>query len=231
MDHPNPYAAPTEPSAPAHPTARDSAPPAPLPLASRSARFAGAAIDTLLEWGFRWVMVDFATDGLTRRVHLWSWRLAFYGSAALVLGAQGVLVTRRGQSIGKMFTNTRIVRSGGSPAGFLRGFFVRTLPFTSFAWILVASASSFSAPELVTSLWLIVTTIDALLIFGARRRCGHDLLADTIVVQTGPHAGSPHDRVADPATPPPAAPSPHPLRRCTPRPPRAYSPDRRSRAP
>jgi uncharacterized RDD family membrane protein YckC len=207
----NPYAAPTEPSDAPEPPTRDSTAPAPLPLASRSARFAGAFIDHLVEWGSRWVVVELTRDSLgrqapstfeeARRLTSYS-QLAVFGSTTIVLAVQAFLVARRDQSLGKMFTGTRIVRSDGRPAGFLRAFVLRTLPFNLFMWLMLFAILSLPVSDELAAVWMIALTIDALLVFGSRRRCGHDLLAGTVVVQTAPrHAAQHHheDRTADAA--------------------------------
>jgi uncharacterized RDD family membrane protein YckC len=88
---------------------------------------------------------------------------------ALVAAVQGSLLTWKGQTIGKRVLGVRIVRftDGGNP-GFLRAVFIRSvLP------LLFAS---------VTCLGRLFALIDILNILGEERRCLHDYLAGTKVV-------------------------------------------------
>lgn len=96
-----------------------------------------------------------------------------FATIALVIGiALGiytlVLLYRSGQTIGKKIVGIRIVRTDGSRAGLLRILGLRyvvpgligAIPFLGFFFVLA----------------------DALVIFGEARRCIHDYIADTIVV-------------------------------------------------
>lgn len=78
---------------------------------------------------------------------------------------QAVLITVRGQSLGKIVAGIRIERPDGSLPGFLRAVLLR-------AWVFNALA-----------LCGIVPLVDALMIFSSERRTLHDLLADTRVVR------------------------------------------------
>ena len=82
-----------------------------------------------------------------------------------------VLLARNGQTIGKKASNIRIVRSDGSDAGFARLFFLRMMLF----WAL--NAVPFIGP--------VFSLVNILFIFREDRRCIHDLLADTMVVDAG----------------------------------------------
>jgi uncharacterized RDD family membrane protein YckC len=76
-----------------------------------------------------------------------------------------LLVARSGQTIAKRLLELRVVRSDGSPASLGRIFWLRNF---------------------VNGLLGVIplyALIDALLIFGERRQCLHDLIADTIVVK------------------------------------------------
>jgi|SRR3954470_11120325 uncharacterized RDD family membrane protein YckC len=75
-----------------------------------------------------------------------------------------VLVARNGQTIGKKLLNIKVVRSDGSKASLGRIFWLRNV---------------------VNGLLAIVpfySLIDPLFIFGDKRQCVHDKIADTIVV-------------------------------------------------
>ncbi|MGN6514111.1 MAG: RDD family protein [Lysobacteraceae bacterium] len=81
---------------------------------------------------------------------------------------QLVLLHRQGQTLGKKLMGVRIVRTDGSRAGLGRIFLLR-----------------YFAPGLIGAIPFIggfFSLADALLIFGAEKRCIHDYFADTIVV-------------------------------------------------
>ena len=76
-----------------------------------------------------------------------------------------LLVARYGQTMGKRVLEIKVVRSDGSQASLGRIFWLRNV---------------------VNGLLGIIPLygiIDTLLIFGVRRQCIHDLIADTIVVR------------------------------------------------
>jgi uncharacterized RDD family membrane protein YckC len=79
-----------------------------------------------------------------------------------------LFVSRNGQSIGKKIVGIRVVRTDGTPASLARIFWVRNvIPFAIGA-----------IPLLGSVFWI----VDALMIFGSRRQCLHDKIADTIVI-------------------------------------------------
>jgi uncharacterized RDD family membrane protein YckC len=75
------------------------------------------------------------------------------------------LIVDRGQTLGKMAVGTRIVTEDGAPVDFVKGVILRN-------WV-VAVLGSFCG---------FAGLLDALLIFGEGRQCGHDMIAKTIVV-------------------------------------------------
>ncbi len=81
----------------------------------------------------------------------------------------GYLLATHGQTIGKMLVKIRIVRTDGSRASFARLVGLRSLVNSLITVIPVAGA--------------LYGMVDALFIFRAERRCVHDLIADTVVVQ------------------------------------------------
>ena len=87
---------------------------------------------------------------------------------------QGYLITTRGQSIGKIVMSLRIVNSiDGTNPGFIKAFLVR-----------------FILSQIITSipyLGVIYFFADPLFIFRSDRRCIHDLMANTIVVESKKH--------------------------------------------
>ncbi|AEG94323.1 RDD family protein [Ramlibacter tataouinensis] len=87
----------------------------------------------------------------------------------LFLLLHGVLLLRRGQTIGKALLGIRIVRSdGGTPSAFQ---------------LLAVRHGLLYALMIVPGVGLFVVLVDSLLIFRSSRRCLHDTLADTIVVK------------------------------------------------
>ena len=76
-----------------------------------------------------------------------------------------LFVLRNGQSIAKKLLHIKVVRSDGSPVGLGRIFWLRNVVNT--------------ALRLIPFYGL----VDPLFIFGERRQCLHDKIADTIVVQ------------------------------------------------
>ena len=81
---------------------------------------------------------------------------------------QAFLISTQGQSLGKVFAGTRIVRPDGSPVGFFHGVLLR-----SWAWTVICQLPLIS---------LFATMGDLITLFGADRRTLHDRIADTRVV-------------------------------------------------
>lgn len=88
------------------------------------------------------------------------------GAAVLVLNL--VWLSQRGQTIGKRMLDIAIVRTDGSPVTLGRVILLRALP------TMLLSAIPFVGRY--------VGLVDSLFIFGNERRCLHDFIADTIVV-------------------------------------------------
>ncbi|WP_426687621.1 RDD family protein [Rhodanobacter ginsengiterrae] len=78
-----------------------------------------------------------------------------------------LMLHRSGQTIGKRALDMAVVRTDGSRIGLARYIFLRVVPLTVLSMI----------PFLK-----LVNLVDPLLIFGKEKRCLHDLIADTIVV-------------------------------------------------
>jgi uncharacterized RDD family membrane protein YckC len=88
-----------------------------------------------------------------------------------VLAANAWLVTARCQTVGKGWLGLRIVRPDGGAPGFVRGFLMRELLL--------------GLLTLVPVLGPLLALADAvLLVAGERRRSLHDVLADTLVIDT-----------------------------------------------
>ncbi|GAB2534244.1 hypothetical protein GCM10027065_02300 [Rhodanobacter koreensis] len=79
-----------------------------------------------------------------------------------------IMIHRSGQTIGKRALDIAIVRTDGNRVGLARYIFLRVVPV-----ILIG---------LIPVVGRLVNLVDPLLIFGKERRCLHDLIADTIVV-------------------------------------------------
>lgn len=86
---------------------------------------------------------------------------------------QGVLLSTRGQSLGKIATGIRIVRvRDGSKAGFVHAFLLRGfIP---------------GAIELIPFLGVLFWLVNVCFIFGPEKRCVHDYIAGTKVVKGNP---------------------------------------------
>jgi uncharacterized RDD family membrane protein YckC len=152
-----------------------------LAKATRGSRFAAAFVDGLI-FGIPFipayiVSVPALTHlGKQNKYAVWA-ALAGSGGwfyfALLVslctLTVTAVLVYRNGQTIGKKLNSIKVVRKDGSRATFARIFGLRYLLNTVFGLVPVVGP--------------LYGLIDVLFIFGAPKRCCHDYLADTIVVE------------------------------------------------
>jgi uncharacterized RDD family membrane protein YckC len=181
MSETNPYAPPVE-SEP-HETPPSSDTRIPFEYASLGRRFIGALVDGLLQTAIALPLAYVVPTGPTRINPA-----SLFVASLVVLAINGTLIATRGQSVGKIVAGTRIVDEEGRLPGLVRGFVVRTLPFTavtSFPFIvgqLGGSASTVDAVEVVTGL---VALVDELLIFGTYRQCLHDRIANTYVAIAG----------------------------------------------
>jgi uncharacterized RDD family membrane protein YckC len=162
MHAPNPYAPPTTPTFPwpAHDAFQ-------APLASRSARLWACILDWLVAVaailpGFVMAAVSaphggegFAVLGVLCLLALWVF--------------QWYLVSTTGQTLGKRWAGIRIVKVDGRPVSFASAVLMRSWLFTIIT----------NVPLIGGMIWL----VDLLCIFGDERRCLHDFLAGTKVVQ------------------------------------------------
>lgn len=131
-------------------------------LAGLSRRFAARVIDTLVLTGAGWAM--FPLQVVTGSI-------AAATAIGVVIGfvVQSALITARGQSIGKIAMGIEIVDRAGETVGFVRGVLLRELPF--------AILRALPGPLRVLGL------VDVLFAFREGRRCLHDHLAGTQVVE------------------------------------------------
>ncbi len=140
-----------------------------LRLASRWQRLSGKIIDAVLQALLGivgWVLVILlVSDAQFADVPVLSIVMSFFSSTTIAI-INWFLISKYGQSIGKMMVGTRIVmEEDGSLPGFLNGVVLRS-------WIALAlQAVPF------------FTLIDALWIFGDKVQCVHDLIAGTRVIQ------------------------------------------------
>jgi uncharacterized RDD family membrane protein YckC len=96
----------------------------------------------------------------------------FFVTAALAIALIGYtihLVHKNGQTIGKKLLTIKVVRSDGSRASLARIFWLRN----------VVNA----LPGMIPVVGYIYNLVDHLWIFGEKRQCVHDKIADTIVVK------------------------------------------------
>lgn len=149
-----------------------SAGPAPGELATRGKRFVAAMVDGLIAFGVIWLLSLVLSFDLWNQEgrSLWSPRpvdsVIGFGSFLLL---QGYLLIKRGQTIGKLIFKIRIVRPDGSAASIGR--------------IIGLRYALASLLGIVPALGQIYAIVDCLFIFHSSRRCLHDRIADTIVVQ------------------------------------------------
>ncbi len=96
-----------------------------------------------------------------------------------LIAYQAYLVATTGQSIAKKLFKIQIVKVDGSPVNFVSGVLVRN-------WLMMVL-------QQIPVVNMILPLLDALFIFRQDRRCIHDLIAGTKVIQL---TGSPQVRVA-----------------------------------
>lgn len=159
---PNPYAAPRAAIAP-DAFAADAAAPA-----GRSQRLRATIVDYLIFVIPVAIMtIPMALLGgsnLVINLALLAGGLGFLG----ILVWNGLLLARNGQTIGKRSVGIRVVRTDGADAGFVRLFFLRG----GLAWLITA----------LPAIGGLFALVNVLFIFRNDRRCLHDLIADTRVV-------------------------------------------------
>lgn len=161
----NPYAAPSA-------TADLSAPQGPdddevLILAERGTRWWARFVDNmLLLLSCIPVIVVYFNRGVRADVPPGVFAATLVPMALVVY--QWVLISTRGQTLGKKWTGIRIVRLDGSPVGFVYGVLLRE-------WIMRFAG-------FIPYIGAFIGLIDALMIFGDERRCLHDQIAGTKVV-------------------------------------------------
>ncbi|MBL8957496.1 MAG: RDD family protein [Myxococcaceae bacterium] len=156
-------------------------------LASRSDRFVANLVDHLLVVGVPLVLllvVGFSSvstftrdDGAASNVAV-VMVLGTFGAIGLSFTAQIVAQLRWGQSIGKRLTGIKVVRTDGSPIELWRLLILRN-------GVMFVISNAFG----------LIGLVDILLIFTDGRRCIHDHLADSIVIEerSGATLGAPRN--------------------------------------
>jgi uncharacterized RDD family membrane protein YckC len=141
-------------------------------LATRKRRLAAGLIDMVIALGLLWVVSRITPWNPFDMKDYNPWGLKWANAAAgfvLFIAVHGYLLANRGQTIGKALLQMRIVRPDGSRASVQRLIGLRYGVGSIFAIVPVAAQ--------------IYGLLDAVLIFGARRRCLHDRIADTVVIK------------------------------------------------
>lgn len=158
----NPYAAPLAPV--------ETAPSADFVLAGRGARLGAAILDNVFVAVIAIVaaIVIPALGGRDNDMAVGVFGLVFGLGFLALLGFNLYYLHRDGQTLGKKAVGIRILRSDTSHCELWRVIVLRFLPVSLLGQI----------PLLGFVLFL----VDSLMIFGEERRCLHDLIADTIVV-------------------------------------------------
>lgn len=159
-------------------------------LASLGQRLGGACLNSLAAFlvfmpGFVLMMVqiiktnpDFLDRAAAGGIRPEDFNFSGVGPAMLLLGVgvigfaltQIILLSVRGQDLGKLAVGTRIVRLDGTKAGFLHAFVLRGV-----------------VPGLISMLpyvGMLFSLVNICFIFRADRRCIHDLIAGTRVVKS-----------------------------------------------
>lgn len=153
----------------------------PSALASRRARLVAAMVDGILAVAFG---MAFSIGVLGKRLFtrppptytLPEMAASAAAGVAFYLLVHGVLLHRRGQSVGKWLVGIRIADVGGGRVPFGRIVGLRLVP----VWLV--SSMPYAGG--------ILPLIDVLFIFGRQRRCVHDLIARTIVTKAPRAAAS-----------------------------------------
>ena len=141
-------------------------------LGGRGARLGAALIDLvvngLVVWAL-WKLTPLAALVMGGALPVWELlAIQTLGGLAVFALIHGWLLANRGQTVGKMMLNLRIVRSNGERASLARLLGLR-----------YAVGTAISVLPLIGWLYALV---DVLLIFRESRQCLHDNIADTIVV-------------------------------------------------
>jgi uncharacterized RDD family membrane protein YckC len=143
--------------------------------ASRGKRLGAAMIDGLV--AMLWFGLLIGAFVMRYRAHMQglpvpqtSGMLIFLGVVVMlaVVVVNCFMLHRSGQTIGKRALDIAVVRSDGSPIALSRYIFLRVVPIVLLSMIPLVGRY--------------MNLVDSVVIFGKDRRCLHDYIADTIVV-------------------------------------------------
>ncbi len=141
-------------------------------LAGRVERMLAAILDSMLYVpAFFWLLMGnaaaFLSDSVTYQLDRAGTLgiLLFLATCLVIFSLQSFLLALHGWTLGKRVLKLRVVAVDGRPASFVQLVILRSL-----------------LPGLAGFCCGMFSLIDALFIFGDERRCLHDLLAGTIVV-------------------------------------------------
>jgi uncharacterized RDD family membrane protein YckC len=143
-------------------------------LASRGRRFVAALCDIAIEISTTWLLAEYTPINLwlDDDASLWSLQAGIAGGGFLLfLALHGALLARRGQTLGKVLLGIRIALPNGQPA-----------PLGQLIGLRYAVPALLN---IVPAVGLSFTLIDSLFIFRASRRCLHDSIAGTVVLNGG----------------------------------------------
>lgn len=170
----NPYASPAIAS---EPMPVPFASPAPAELATLWQRFEGGIIDAIVAWPVTTVVgygldtfmawTGFAPDTVPYKVTVWIVGLDL--GVVILLTLHGYLIATRGQTIGKYIVNTKIVADDGSRMSLVAIVGWRFVP------LMMISVVPIIGP--------LIAVANCLAIFRASRKCFHDDIAGTKVIQ------------------------------------------------
>jgi uncharacterized RDD family membrane protein YckC len=154
-------------------------------LAERGQRLGAAIIDGLLAWValgpalYRALkdgaLTSAASGGMASQY--WFVSSDLLGMALVApwlafMGLQAYLITTGGQSVGKRVVGTQLVRTDGSPVGFVHGVILHTWAIALISYI----------PSIGPTIGSLAVFVDVVMIFGSDRRCLHNRIADTKVI-------------------------------------------------
>lgn len=141
-------------------------------LASRGARLGGAIIDVIISWIVIFPVMyytGFWQSAMTGQVNMTSQLMLGLFGIVVFLVLNGYLLSKRGQTIGKALVGTRIVSvTDGQILPLPKVFGLRYLPMSLIA--------------LIPLFGNVIAIVNVLFIFRDDRRCIHDLIAGTRVV-------------------------------------------------
>ena len=136
-------------------------------LASRTTRLGAAIIDSIILW------MPFILAIFLNQFNQILIITIIYLILLLIIIVNLIWLYQYGQTIGKRLLYIKIVRSDGSRASLRRIILLRFLPLSLLSWLL----GILEINTINILIWL-----DPIFIFRKDRRCLHDLIADTIVI-------------------------------------------------